>query len=96
MAFRFKYANNKPVIPVLPGPSTVGGMITSTCVGYLCITGSTHAGLTRGELVTATSSNPEYRQIIGIIQNVPVDTTAGSTVPFYVAPISHGVILNAD
>ncbi|MFA4834907.1 MAG: hypothetical protein WC749_02380 [Dehalococcoidia bacterium] len=96
MAFRFKYANTRHAIPVLPGASTVGGMITSTCIGYLCVTGSTAATLTRGELVQATSSNPEYRQIKGIITAVPTDTTAGSTVPFYVTPILPGDVLNVN
>ena len=95
MAFDFKYQVQRGTIPVYPSASTIGGMITSTCVGYLCVAGSTLATVGQyGEVPVASTA--DMMKVKGIIASVPTDTTAGSTTPFYIFPILPGDILTAN
>jgi hypothetical protein len=95
MSFGFKYETHRGAVPVYPGASTVGGMITSTCVGYLCVAGSTVASVGQyGEI--PINSTADMMKVKGIICDVPTNTTCGSTVPFYVYPIFPGDILTAN
>lgn len=95
MSFKFKYETARGAIPVYPGPSTIGGMITSTCVGYLCVTASTIASNNQfGEIPVASTA--DMMKVKGIIAAVPTDTTSGSTTPFYIFPILPGDVLTAE
>lgn len=93
MGFRHKYDRiNKALIPVLPGASTVSGFIASSDVGKLCLASSNNGLLAAG----STADFGPATGVLGIVASVPTATTPGSTVPFYVAPILPGEVIEAD
>lgn len=93
--FGFKYRRTqKAYIPVYPIASTVGGMVNTTDVGSLCVSGSSGVLDFKGGLPIGTTA--DTLRILGIITVVPENTTAGSTVPFYIAPITQGDIIEAQ
>ncbi len=94
--FGFKYnRTQKAYMPVFPVASAVTGTIKSSDVGKLCVQSSTGTAVSpQGGLPMGTTA--DGYKIMGIIAAVPEDTTAGSTVPFYVAPITHGDIIQAQ
>lgn len=94
MSFRFKYETARGAIPVYPGASAIGGIITSTCVGMLCVAASTVASIGQYGEIPAPST-ADMMKVKGIIASVPTDTTPGSTVPFYIFPVLSGDILTA-
>ena len=82
---------NKALIPILPTASTVSGMISSTDIGKLIVSSSEKGALAIG--TTADSF-----KIIGILEGFQGGvsaTTAGSSVPMFVAPIGRGEEINA-
>lgn len=93
--FGFKYRRTqKAYIPVYPMASTVGGMVSTTDVGSLCVCGSSGVFDFKGGLPIGTTA--DTLRILGIIAVVPTNTTAGSSTPFYVAPITQGDIIEAQ
>ncbi len=95
MAFRHKFYIERPAIPVYPSASTIGGLVTSTCIGYLCVTESTVASVGPTGMIPIASTG-DFMKIIGIVSAVPEDTTQSSTTPFYVTPILPGDFVEAE
>lgn len=71
--------NNKPLLPVLPGASTVRGFVTSTNIGDI-VTRTSNKG------VLAVGTTADLSDLMGFVAAVTSNTTPGSTVPFYVLP----------
>jgi hypothetical protein len=69
-------ANMGGYVKVLPGAGSLGS-IGSTDLGKLVNESS-------GKAVLQSSTSTSIPKILGMVSNVPVDTTGGSTVPFYV------------
>jgi hypothetical protein len=95
MAFNFRYEKiNEYLMPVLPGASTVSGIINTTDIGKLCMASSNLGLLAIG----STEDIARARGVIGIVATVPVtgSTVGASTELFYVAPIMYGEELEAD
>lgn len=77
------------LIAVLPGASTVNGFVSSSDIGKLVVPSSNHG-------VLALGTTADTNTFIGVVAAVPVATTPGSTVPFYVRPIRRGQLWEAD
>jgi hypothetical protein len=69
-------ANVGSYVQVLPGAGSLGN-IGSSDLGKLLTESS-------GKAVLQSSTSTSIPKILGMVANVPVDTTGGSTVPFYV------------
>lgn len=82
----------KPYISILPGASTVGGMVSSSDIGKLCFASSQHGLIGIG----STQDFARAAGIVGIISAVPDASTSDSTTVFYVAPILPGEIIEVD
>jgi len=74
--------SNIPLLPVLPGASTVRGFVTSTNIGDI-VTRTSNKG------VLAVGTTADVSDLLGFVAAVPNNTTPGSTVPFYVLPFSN-------
>lgn len=84
-----KVAVDMDLIPVLPGASTVNGFVGTTDIGKLVVQSSNNG-------VLALGSTADNQTFLGIVAAVPVATTPGSTVPFYVRPIVRGALYEAE
>jgi len=82
----------KPYIGILPGASTVGGMISSSDAGKLCFASSQHGLIGIG----STQDFARAAGVIGIIAAVPDASTAAGNTVFYVAPILPGELIEVD
>ncbi len=92
--FRFsRQALSKNLIPVLPSNNTAIGMVDSTDIDKLVIQSSGRYGLLAN---TTASTESLPGKIAGIVASVPDESTAGSTVPFYIRPILTNEIIEAD
>lgn len=93
--FRFRYANNNPIIKVWPSAST-GANVASTDAGRLIVSGSTAAAQgARGEI--PLDSTAATMKVIGILTDVSAATTPGSTVAcMYVQVIKPGDVIEAN
>ena len=95
MAYNFRHERvNKFLMPVLPGASTVSGIINTTDIGKLCMASSNLGLLAIGSTADITRA----AGIIGIVAGVPSAgvSTSASTDAFYVSPIMYGEELEAD
>lgn len=96
MAFYLRYPHARELVAVLPGNSTVGGttsaQICSSDEGRLCVTASTILD-DIGATLPAGSTFAGFPAIMGIVAYVPTDTTAGSTIPFYIEKIKPGDVV---
>ena len=91
MGYRLKYAKGvMPLIPVMPAESTVTGMVAATDIEKLTVASSHLAGLLVGSTADLGKS------IYGIIAALPNATTAGSTTPFYIQPLTPFDVVEAD
>jgi len=81
-------------MPVLPGASTVTGIINTTDVGKLCMASSNNVLLALG----STQDIARAVGIIGIVATVPISgsTLGGSSDLLYVSPIMYGEEIEAD
>lgn len=87
-------ALNADLIKVLPVSSTYGA-VSSSDVGRLVFQTSNQYGLMPGSTGDVHVSDGAVR-IAGIVASVPVATSAGSTVPFYIRPIVPFALYEAD
>lgn len=92
MGFRFMHSNLRPLMPVLPGASTVRALISSSDVGKLIQASSNHGLLAIG----TTQDISKATGFIGVLANVPTATTQLSSDLFYVSPIHYGDFIEAD
>lgn len=95
MPYNFRHERiNKFLMPVLPGASTVSGIINTTDIGKLCKQSSNNGLLAIG----STEDIARAVGILGIVAAVPNSgsTNGGSSDPFYIAPIFPGEEIEAD
>ena len=99
MAFYLRRGHARELVKVIPSASTVGGttsgQICSSDVGRLCVTSSTILTAVGAELPVFTTFAAAY-SILGIVAHVPTNTTAGSSVAFYIEKIQPGDIVECD
>ena len=95
MAYNFRHERvNTFLMPVLPGASTVSGIINTTDIGKFCTMSSNNGLLAIG----STADIARAVGILGIVSAVPVtgSTVGGSSNPFYVSVINPGEEIEAD
>lgn len=95
MAYNFRRERvNSFLMPVLPGASTVSGIVNTTDIGKFCMMSSNYGLLAIG----STADIARTVGILGIVAAVSVTgaTAGNSSDPFYVAIVNPGEEIEAD